>query len=615
MDYKKIASDILKFVGNSENISSVEHCSTRLRFFVHNKNLVEIENLKKIKGVIGVIVNTQVQVVIGNNVVEVYDELIKIFKPEKSLKNNETKKFGSMFLEYLIGIFQPLVPAIAGAGVLKSLLILLSVLKIVEKTDGLYIILNSISDATFYFLPLMVAITTANKLNTNRLVALSAVGVFLLPSNVALLSEGVKIFGLTLKNIQYNSQVFPAILITICVGILEKKLNKFSPKSIRIFFVPMLSLAITIPLGYLFLGPLGYTLGEYLTKLILFIYFKLGYIGIALLSAILPFMIATGMHKAMVPYAISTYSKLGYEMMYLPASLAHNISESGACFAVSLKSKNKELKSVAFSAGISALMGITEPALYGVTLLNKKVLYSIIASSFIGGGFVGFVALKSFVIAGPGLANITMFIDGDNSMNFVYGLLGFLISLILSFIFTLILFKDNDEIQKNDNNMNDESILENSKKIYSPIKGKQISLKNVNDLMFSNNTLGYGTAVIPEIGKIFAPSDAIVKMVFETKHAIGLELSNGVELLIHIGIDTVRLNGKYFKEYVKEKDVVKKGDLLIEFDIDKIKENGFDLTTPIIVTNSDEYLVEEKNNETVDENIVIMLTERRKENE
>lgn len=611
MDYKKIASDILKFVGNSENISSVEHCSTRLRFFVHNKNLVEIENLKKIKGVIGVIVNTQVQVVIGNNVVEVYDELIKIFKPEKLLKNNETKKIGSIFLEYLIGIFQPLVPAIAGAGVLKSLLILLSVLKIVEKTDGFYIILNSISDATFYFLPLMVAITTSNKLKTNRLVALSSVGVFLLPNNIALLSEGIKIFGITLKNIQYNSQVFPAILITMCVGILEKKLNKFSPKSIRIFFVPMLSLAITIPLGYLFLGPLGYTLGEYLTKLILFIYFKLGYIGIALLSSILPFMIATGMHKAMVPYAISTYSKLGYEMMYLPASLAHNISESGACFAVSLKSKNKELKSVAFSAGISALMGITEPALYGVTLLNKKVLYSIIASSFIGGGFVGFVSLKSFVIAGPGLANITMFIDDDNSMNFVYGLLGFLISLILSFIFTLILFKDNCEIQKIDNNMSDESILENSKKIYSPIKGKQISLKNVNDLMFSNNTLGYGTAIIPEIGKIFSPSDAVIKMVFETKHAIGLELSNGVELLIHIGIDTVRLNGKYFKNFVKEGDKVKKGDLLIEFDIDKIKNEGFDLTTPIVITNSDKYNIDEKNNENVDENTVIILTERK----
>lgn len=221
-------------------------------------------------------------------------------------------------IRYIVGIFQPLVPAIAGAGVLKSVLVLLSTFGLVSTSEGLYTILLSISDATFYFLPLMVAITTATKLNTNKLVALVAAGVLILPTNVTLLTDGVSILGFTIKNVVYNSQVFPAILTVLFLGILEKYLNKVSPKAIRVFFVPMLALAITIPVTYLFLGPLGFTLGEYLTTAILFLYDKLGFVGMAILAGILPFMIATGMHKAMVPYAVSTYGKLGYEMMYLP---------------------------------------------------------------------------------------------------------------------------------------------------------------------------------------------------------------------------------------------------------------------------------------------------------
>lgn len=452
MNYKEKAYKIIEYVGGEKNILNFEKCSTRLRFNVIDKSRVNEQGLKSIEGVLGVIDNVQLQIIMGNEVVEYYDEINKILdldnttSASQSLKNSD-ESFGKKILSYVISIFQPLVPAIAGAGVLKSVLILLSTIGLISSESGLYILLNSISDATFYFLPMMVAVTTANKMGTNRLVAIAAVGTLLLPNNIERLAEGFNILGFNVTNVAYNSQVFPAILTVLFLGLLEKNISKISPKSIRVFFVPMVSLAITIPIAYLLLGPLGFVCGEYLTKAILFLYEKLGFIGIALLAGILPFMIATGMHKAMVPYAISTYGNLGYEAIYLPASLGHNIAESGACFAVALKAKDKKLKSVAASAGISALMGITEPALYGVTLLNKKVLYSVIIGGALTGAFAGLVALKAFVIAGPGLANITMFVDPNNSKNFIYGVIGFVLALLASFILTLVLWKE-DELEK-----------------------------------------------------------------------------------------------------------------------------------------------------------------------
>lgn len=447
MDYKKSAGLILEYVGGDKNIINFEHCSTRLRFTVKDKSKVNTEELKKVEGVMGLVINAQVQIIIGNNVIEVYDEIMKLYIPsgEKNDIEGEKKKISTLILEYIVGIFQPLVPAMAGAGVLKSLLILFTTMGIFSSTSDIYKILMSISDATFYFLPLMVAVTTATKMNTNRLVALVAGAVFLFPSNINLVGNGISLFGIGVKNINYASQVFPAILTVLFLGVLEKYLNKISPKAIRVFFVPMVSLSIAIPVSYLILGPFGFTMGEYLTVVILFLYKKLGFIAVALLAGILPFMIAAGMHKALSPYAISSLSKLGIETLYLPASLAHNISQSGACFAVAVKAKDKQLKSTAFSAGISALMGITEPALYGVTLLHKKVLYAIITSCILAGGVIGYFGLKALVPVGPGLANLTMFLDPTDSKNIIYGIIGFVLSLVLSFIFTIILWKEEEK--------------------------------------------------------------------------------------------------------------------------------------------------------------------------
>lgn len=598
MDYKKIANEILDLIGGSKNVSTLEHCSTRLRFGLVDKSVVNVEKIKKIKGVMGVVDGSQFQIVIGNNVVEVYDELLKIC-PVTGNQVAETKKddrkWGAKLLEFVISVFQPLVPAIAGAGVLKSVLLLLSMFGLLASDSTVYTALAAISDATFYFLPIMVAVTTANTLKSNRLVAIAAVGYLLLPATTAALADGMTLFGFAVKNITYSSQVFPAILCVIFLSLMERGFNKISPKAIRIFFVPMMSLAITIPVTLLVLGPLGYNIGTLFTAVILALYGKLGFVALGLLAAILPFMIATGMHKTLLSYAITTYGQLGYEALYMPASLAHNISESGACFAVALKSKDEDLKQTALSAGISALMGITEPALYGVTLQNKKAMMGVVLSGAISGMLMGLFVVKAFIIVGPGLASMSMFVDAANGSNFMYACIGFAVALLGSFIITFVLWKDSDsdsDVEEDTSVV--EELTEEEKEVnilVSPLNGEAVDLSTVSDEMFASKTLGDGIAIVPKDGKLYAPCDAEVVMLFETKHAIGLRTSNGAEILIHIGVNTVSMEGVGFTAFVKQNDKVKEGDLLIEFDLDAIKEKKLDPTVMVVNSNSTSYKV------------------------
>ncbi len=595
MNYKKTATEILELIGGSKNISTLEHCSTRLRFGLVDKSVVEVEKLKKVNGVMGVVDGSQFQIVIGNSVVEVYDELLKLAplngKAEASTSTKSDKSWGARLLEFVINIFQPLVPAIAGAGVLKSVMLLLSMFGLVASDSTIYSVLTGISDATFYFLPLMVAVTTANALKCNRLVAIAAVGYLLLPATTTAIGEGMNLFGLTVQNITYSSQVFPAILSVTFLSYMEKFFNKISPKAIRIFFVPMMALAITIPATLLVLGPLGYNIGTIFTSCILFVYNKVGFLALGILAAILPFMISAGMHKALLPYALSTYGSLGYESLYLPASLAHNISESGACFAVAVKSKDEDLKQTALSAGISALMGITEPALYGVTLQHKKAMIGVVASSAISGLLIGIFAVKAFIVVGPGLASMSMYIDPNNGQNIIYACVGFAVALLASFIITFVLWKDDvkEEVVEEVKELTAEEKEVNI--LVSPANGKSLNLSEVSDEMFASKTLGDGVGIIPVDGKVYAPCNGEVVMLFNTRHAIGLKTKNGAEILIHIGVNTVSMDGDGFKSYVKQGDTVKEGDLLIEFDLDKIKEKNLDPTIMVVNSNSTNYKV------------------------
>ncbi|GIP14298.1 PTS beta-glucoside transporter subunit EIIBCA [Paenibacillus macerans] len=599
MDYKQTAAEVLKYVGGKENIAHFEHCSTRLRFSLIDNAKADVKRLESIPGVIAVKMTGQCQVVIGNEVVEVYDAVNQLLggspNPDSesaeasAAKPKEKRKLGSVILDFIVGVFQPLIPAIAGAGMLKSLLLLLGLMNVLDPDGHTYKILVQIGDAALYFLPLLVAVTTANKLKVNTLVALAAVGALLLPNMTAMLGEGAQLFGLQIKSIAYAYQVFPAILTVLLYAQMEKWFTRITPKVIRIFFVPMMSLLITVPVSLLVLGPLGYTLGEGFSAIILTLFDKVGWIAVALLAAVLPLMVSVGMHKALIPYALSAMGSTGKELLYMPASLAHNIAESGACFAVAVRTKDKALRATAISAGISALFGITEPALYGVTLQNKKVLGSVMFSSLIGGAFTGIVGLQAYVLVGPGLASLSMFISEDLPRNIINAVIALVISFVVAFVSAFILGKDHKAKAEERQAVNQ---LTTAKEFKSPVIGDMIPLSEVKDEVFSSKAMGEGVAVIPAKGELYAPVDGKIEVIYSRNHAMAMRTANGIELLFHVGIDTVRLRGKYFEPQVQAGDEVKAGDLLLKFDLEKIIEEGYDPVTIAIVTNKDKYAVE-----------------------
>lgn len=589
MNVKETATAIVELIGGKENIAHLEHCSTRLRFTLKDNSLVQKDALEKVAGVIGVRQNVQCQVIIGNDVVEVYDEVMNVLGHELTADGGSEAKqkqsWGAVLLDFIISIFQPLIPAVAGGGVLKSLLLLASVTGLMDNTSQMYQILNLIGGAPLYFLPILVAITTANKLKVNQLVAVSAVGALILPELTTLLTDGAAFMGFGLQNIAYASQVFPAILTVLFYAQIEKLFTRISPKPIRIFFVPMMSLVITVPVALLILGPLGFEVGTIFSAAIIWLYAHLGWVATGILAAVLPLMVVTGMHKAMIPYAVSSMSEMGAELLYLPASLAHNIAEAGACFAVSVRTKDQKLRSTAVSAGISALFGITEPALYGVTILHKRVLYGVMASSLVGGAVAGLFAIKAFALVGPGLASITMFVDEANPMNLVWALVTLGVSFAVSFVLVLFLFKD--KVVENKTTVADPKAEVLSK----PVEGQVVALSEVNDEVFSSGMIGEGFGIIPTSGELIAPEDGEITMLFETNHAIGLKTRNGAELLFHIGLDTVQLEGKHFTPYVKAGDQVKQGQPLIQFDLEAIKAAGFDPIVICVVTNQENFTV------------------------
>lgn len=588
MNVKETATAIIQLIGGKENISHLEHCSTRLRFTLKDHALVQKEALEKVEGVIGVRQNVQCQVIIGNDVVEVYDEVMSLLghQLDNADSGSATKQsWGAVLLDFVISIFQPLIPAVAGGGVLKSLLLLASVTGVLDNQSQTYQILNLIGGAPLYFLPILVAMTTANKLKVNQLVAVSAVGALILPEITALLTDGATFLGIGLQNIAYVSQVFPAILTVLFYSQVEKLFTRFSPKPIRIFFVPMMSLVITVPVALLILGPLGFEVGTVFSAAIIWLYTHLGWVATGILAAVLPLMVVTGMHKAMIPYAVSSMSEMGAELLYLPASLAHNIAEAGACFAVSLRTKDQKLRSTAISAGISALFGITEPALYGVTILNKRVLYGVMASSLVGGAVAGIFTIKAFALVGPGLASITMFVDESNSMNLVWALVTLAVSFLAAFVLVLFLFKD--KVMEAVEGKEDPQ----SEVLSQPVAGQVVKLAEIKDDVFSSGMIGEGFGIIPTSGELTAPEDGEVTMLFETNHAIGLKTQNGAEILFHIGIDTVQLEGKYFTPLVSAGDYVKKGQPLLQFDLEAIKQAGYDPTVICVVTNKENFII------------------------
>ncbi|OCA98734.1 beta-glucoside-specific PTS transporter subunit IIABC [Clostridium beijerinckii] len=608
MDYSIVAKEIIEKIGGVNNVSSVIHCMTRLRFTLKDESIVNDDQVKKIKGVMGVMKKGgQYQIIIGNEVSKCYKEVLKLGNFSDSANNtessNEKQNIITKVLDVVSGSMSATMPAIIGAGMVKVLVVLLTTIGLLSNTSQTYTILSALGDATFYFLPMILVISTSKKFNINPYTFAAVIGVMVYPDFVKLLGAGspVSFIGLPVTTASYGYSVIPVILMAWVMKYIEEIVDKITPAVTKNFLKPMLILLIAMPIAIIVIGPLGFLVGKGLSTVMYTIQDKANWIALPLMAAFMPLIVMTGMHWAFVPMALTALASPGYETLLLVAMLPSNLAQGASALAVSLKSKNKDLKQVASASSISALLaGVTEPAMYGVTIKYKKPLIASMIASGIAGLYAGIVALKVYVFATPALISIVQFIDPNGSSNFINALITAAIAIVGSFALTWIIGFDDPA-----NEESEESLIENKMEvkeaaldkaeakseaiILAPIEGKSVSLSQVNDITFSEEIMGKGAAIIPSKGIAVSPVNGVISALFETKHAIGITAEDGTEILIHIGLDTVKLGGKHFIAHVKSGDKVKIGDLLVEFDIEAIKREGYEVITPVLVTNSSDY--------------------------
>ena len=601
-DYSKSAEKLVQAMGGKDNITRVFHCMTRLRFYVKDKNKIDEAEIKKLSEISGVNWHQdQFQVIAGNEVNEMYAELVKMGVPnddaDSSAKSTEKKGIGSAIIDSVTGCMTPMIPALTAAGMIKVVLTLLTTFNLVSDTSSTYQVISFIGDAAFYFMPFLIAANAAKVFNVNQSLALIIAGVFLHPNFTAMIESGdpITFFSIPVTPTTYSYSVIPVILMVWIMSYIVKLVDRITPRIVKLILHPTLVILISAPIAIIVVGPLGGIIGDGLAVAIDFLSTKLGFIIVGILSAAFPFIVMTGMHHALTPIGLNAVATGGDTLIFV-SQVCSNVAQGGASLAVAVRSKDKNMKQLASASGISALMGITEPALYGVTLkLKRPVVAAAIAAGI--GGIVGGLLQVTLYIAQNCLLAIPAFIGEKGMTNFIYGLIMIVVSFAGAFILTMILgFKDETE-EGEDTADREESGAEKEAKplvekiqILSPATGTVKDITEVPDKTFADKILGDGAAVIPEEGKIYAPADGTVVNIMDTKHGIMFQTAQGVELLIHIGLETVNLNGKYFTSHVENGAQVKAGDLLVEFDLDAIKKEGYDPITPVVVTNGDDYI-------------------------
>ena len=600
MNYENLAKQILKNVGGQENVSNLTHCATRLRFNLKDLSKANTEAIKKTKGVMGVVdKGAQYQIIIGSDVASVYKELLKIGNFQSSSSKNDGDKKGlDKIFDIISGTFTPILPPLTAAGMLKAVLVLLTTFGLMSKESQTYYILSFMADAIFFLFPVALGYTAAVKFKCNPFMGMLMGGIMIHPNWTALVNakEAVTLFGLPVKLVSYTSSVIPIILVVWVMSYVENFADKISPKPIKFFSKPLITILVMGPLALIALGPIGSILGEGLANVVTAINNVAPWSIPMIIGGASPLLVLVGMHYAFFPISFNDLALKGSENVLGPGMLVSNIAQGGAVLCVSLKAKNKDLKQLAGSAGLTALLGITEPAMYGVTMKLKKPLIAVCSGGALAGLYIGLMGVVRYSSGSPGLASIAIFI-GENPMNIVHALIGCAIAFISAFVLTWIIgFKDpvNEDEEVEDEILEevavDKAPLMNKITISSPLNGEIVPLTEVKDETFASEMMGKGIAINPKEGKVVSPINGTVQMIFKTKHAIGLKSQDGAEILIHIGMDTVQLDGKHFTAHVKDGDKVKVGDTLVEFDMDAIKKEGYELVTPVIITNTIDYL-------------------------
>lgn len=649
--YQKLASEIVKHIGGKENVISLTHCITRLRFKLKNETLADDEFIKNLDGVVTVMKSAgQYQVVIGNKVAEVYAEVMPLLGDMNTSTeevSEEQQNILNRFIDIISGIFQPILGVMAACGMVKGFNTLFVALGWYENTSGGYLILNAIGDALFMFLPLFLGYTSAKKFNLKPMVGLVIGAIMCYPSiQNSVLSHNLEVitvaftgtvfatpiyidfFGIPIMSMDYTSTVIPVIFVVYFASKCEHLFNRYVPDLVKFFFVPMLTLLIAIPIGLLLIGPVATLGSKLIADTVMSIRDVSPLIAGAVVGLTWQILVIFGLHWGFIPIYINNIVTYGYDNVMMPF-FACTFATSAVVLAIFIKTKDKKLKELCLPNFISGIFGVTEPAIYGILVpLKKPLIISCIAGG-IGGGFYGAFNFRKFMMGGMGIFEFPAMVAPDGSLDNLYvAFAGVIITFIIAFIMMLVIYKDKTEkkeplistkenlidnnIEKTTNHNIDIDIKSDKIdtqliKIDSPLTGKILPLNKVQDAAFSSEILGKGVAIVPTDGILVSPVNGEISTLFPTLHAIGITADNGAEILIHIGLNTVQLEGKGFNSLIKQGDKIKKGQKLLEFDIDFIKNKGYCLETPVVITNMFNYQdIQSINKETVTigENII-----------
>ncbi len=615
MKYEQLAKDIIANVGGKENVSSVVHCITRLRFKLKDESKANTEVLKNMDDVVTVMKSGgQYQVVIGNHVPDVYKAVTTVggFQGQSQVKEEEEGPKGSLFsrfIDMISSIFTPVLGVLAATGMIKGFNALFISLGWMENTSGTYHILNAIGDSLFYFFPIFLGYTAIKKFNGTPFIGM-AIGAALVYPTLSTLTAGEPLYtlfagtmfespiyitflGIPVILMSYSSSVIPIIIATYFAARVEKWLKTVIPDVIKAFIVPLLTLLIVVPITFMVIGPIATWAGNLLGQGTLAIYNLSPIIAGIFLGGLWQVFVIFGLHWGLVPIAINNVTTLGYDPV-LALIFAASFAQIGAVLAIMIKTKNQKLKTLSIPAFISGIFGVTEPAIYGITLPSKKPFIISCIGGAAGGAVLGLAGSKLFMIGGLGIFGIPAYI-GAEGIDFAFwgSIISIVVGFISAFVLTLLfggINKEQKATTETTSAINEVAATKvQNEEVVSPLNGEVVALSDVKDAAFSSGALGFGVAIEPSEGKLVAPVAGTVSALFPTKHAIGITTDSGADLLIHIGMDTVQLEGKFFTAHVSQGDYVKPGQLLIEFDMEQIKEAGKPLTTPIVVTNHKEF--------------------------
>ncbi|AUO07830.1 PTS beta-glucoside transporter subunit IIABC [Paenibacillus sp. lzh-N1] len=617
MKYETLAQDIIRNVGGKENVNSLTHCITRLRFKLKDENKANTEVLKNMDGVVTVVKSGgQYQVVIGNHVPEVYADVAMIggFQAGDSEEaSGEKVSLFNRFIDTISGVFTPTLGVLSATGMIKGFTALFVALGWLTATSGTYQILNALGDCLFYFFPIFLGYTSAKKFNANIFIGMAIGASLVYPTFSTITASGKPLYtlfsgtifespvyitflGIPVILMSYASTVLPIIISTYVGSKIENFFKKVIPSVVRTFLVPFFTLLVIVPLALIVIGPLSTWAGQLLGAATLFVYNLSPIIEGIIMGAFWQVFVIFGLHWGLVPIAMNNLAVLKFDPI-LAATLGASFAQTGVVLAILFKTKNVKLRSLSIPAVISGIFGVTEPAIYGITLPRKKPFILSCIASAVGGGIIGMMGTKGYIIGGLGIFAIPSYISPSGIDSGFYGaVIGILVSFVLGFLLMFFGGFRDDEVKETKKEASTTGaakggeVLVRQETVISPLMGDVKPLSEVTDEAFSTGALGKGIAIEPSEGKVVSPVDGVLTSLFSSGHAIGITSDQGVEILIHVGKDTVKLKGKHFYPKVKQGEAVKKGQLLMEFDMEAIKEAGYVLTTPVIVANTTSYL-------------------------